>query len=335
MLRTTWAPIIALATYAFLATEVVFRRAGQGHPEAILALAAVPIGYYLRDRPVLLGLAMAIGGVWLRLLSIGPIETSDQLTVSRAALNLVLAGGNPYGHGYAESVPPGAPFPYGPLGLLTGAMGVPGEIVASVGLMVLLARTRSLVTLAWFAAGMLSVELGLTGDNDQVPALLILAGLLALERHRITGAVLIATSAAIKPYGFAWFPAAFGYGGLATIVALIGASAVLWSPLLVWGPGTYLTTVEMARSIHLKAENSLDMPALRILAAPLALASLLVHSWWLMVASGVVIFIVVMFLDRWASLGYWYVVLPLVGLLAERGSRLLKEALVRQRAGTA
>ena len=30
----------------------------------------------------------------------------------------MLAGGNPYGHGFAESVPPGAPFAYGPLALL-------------------------------------------------------------------------------------------------------------------------------------------------------------------------------------------------------------------------
>ena len=43
---------------------------------------------------------------------------SDVLVVSQAATRELLAGGNPYGHGFSESVPPGAPFAYGPLALL-------------------------------------------------------------------------------------------------------------------------------------------------------------------------------------------------------------------------
>ena len=43
---------------------------------------------------------------------------SDVLTVTEAAVREVLAGGNPYGHGFEESFPPGAPFAYGPLPLL-------------------------------------------------------------------------------------------------------------------------------------------------------------------------------------------------------------------------
>ena len=43
---------------------------------------------------------------------------SDVLTVTRAAIDLVLAGGNPYGQGFDQSVPPGAPFAYGPIALL-------------------------------------------------------------------------------------------------------------------------------------------------------------------------------------------------------------------------
>ena len=56
--------------------------------------------------------------IWVRMLSLGAPETCDQIIVSRAALRVAHRGGNPYGFGYAESVPPGAPFPYGPLGLL-------------------------------------------------------------------------------------------------------------------------------------------------------------------------------------------------------------------------
>jgi len=36
------------------------------------------------------------------------------------------------------------------------------------------------------------------------------------------------------------------------------------------------------------------------------------------VLSGALIFLVVLFLDYWASVGYWYVVVPILGIVAER-----------------
>ncbi|MEX1335940.1 MAG: hypothetical protein AB1Z66_11620, partial [Candidatus Limnocylindrales bacterium] len=55
-------------------------------------------------------------GVTLRLVASSGF--SDVLMVTEAAIREMLAGGDPYGRGYDVSVPPGAPFAYGPLALL-------------------------------------------------------------------------------------------------------------------------------------------------------------------------------------------------------------------------
>ena len=51
--------------------------------------------------------AAAVGGGW-----------SDVMLVIDAAIRTMLEGGTPYGIGYQESIPPGAPFAYGPIALL-------------------------------------------------------------------------------------------------------------------------------------------------------------------------------------------------------------------------
>jgi hypothetical protein len=252
-------------------------------------------------------------------------------------MGVAVTGANPYGIGYAESVPAGSPYPYGPLAMLTSALGVPGEVVAVTGIMLILAFCRSLLTLAVLAAWVPAIEFGVCGLNDQVPAFLLLAGLLMLERRRerLGGAALLAIGAGIKPYVFAWFPALIGFGGATVTAVLVGLSAIFWLPLLLWGPGSYLASIEMARNTHPVPDNTLNMPALRILAVPLAIMSFLTRSWTVAVLSGALIFLVVLFLDSWASLGYWYVVVPILGVVAERalrrfGGALRREAAVRE-----
>lgn len=313
--------LAGLAIFGLLGAGTANHAANHGLPQAWLALAAVPAGLLLNRRPVLVGLAIAAGGFWLCLVFASLPETADQLIVGRAALDTVLSGGNPYGIGYAASEPPGSPFVYGPVALLTSLLRAPGEALAAGGTMVVLALTRSFLTLGIFAGFIFVVQLGSSGINDLLPGFLLMAGLVTLERHRVAGGALLAVAAAVKPYCLAWFPAAMSYGGVAAVAALLGVTGVLWSPLLVWGPGSFLRSVEMAAAIHTVPENSLDVPALRILAVPLALISLLVRRWSLMVLSGAAIFLTVLFLDRWASYGYWLVVLPILGLLAERWLR--------------
>jgi hypothetical protein len=232
----------------------------------------------------------------------------------------VLAGGSPYGVGYDVSRPPGSPFVYGPLALVTSPLGVPAEVAAATGMMALLAWTRSWITLAIFSAYHVAVQVGVSGINDHVPGCVLMAGLLALERRAVLGCVLLAVSAAIKPYGLAWFPGAIGYAGIPALVSLIGVTALLWSPLLFWGPLGFLRSTEMAAELHegRPPENTLNVPAARVIAIPLAIAAFFVRRWSLVVVSGAAIFMTVLFLDRWASHGYFLVVLPLLGIVAER-----------------
>jgi uncharacterized membrane protein len=306
-------------------------------PLYLLALLAIPGGWFLLRRPVALGLLLAAASVWMRLLYLGAPETCDQMMVSRAALGVALGGGNPYGFGYAESVPPGAPFPYGPLGLATPLLGQVGETLAFAAVAGILAWQRALFTLVFFGASLQWVELGACGMNDMVPALLLVGGLLLVERRRnVSGAALVALSAGIKPYTFAWFPALIGFGGMATTVVLLVVAGLAWLPVLLWGPMSYLDSIKGAWVVqHAQEQNTLDMPILRVLAAPLAALSLLVRSWEGMVLMGAAIFVVMMTTDYWMSYGYWMVVLPPVGIVLERALRAfgasLREAAAEER----
>ena len=49
-----------------------------------------------------------------------------------------------------------------------------------------------------------------------------------------------------------------------------------------------------------------------------AAAGLLVRRWEWMVLIGALTFVVFLFLDRWASLGYWLAVGPIAGIALER-----------------
>jgi hypothetical protein len=262
---------------------------------------------------------MAAAGIYLRVLYLGWPMGCDQLPVSRAALDLALSGRDPWGIGYSASNPPGSPFPYGPLAMATSVLGVPGEIVAVSLLMLVLAWQRAILTLAVLSGWYIAVEYGVCGLNDQLPALLLLVGLLAAERRRwVLGAGLVAISAAIKPYTFAWFPGLIGIGGMTALLTLGTVTLVAWLPVLLFGPGSFLRSIELARATHPTPENTLNLPALRIVALPIAIAACFVRSWTLAVLSGALIFLVVLFLDSWASVGYWYVVVPPVGIVAER-----------------
>jgi hypothetical protein len=230
-----------------------------------------------------------------------------------------LGGGNPYGIGYAESWPPGSPFPYGPLAMVSSLGGVTGEVMAAAGIMLILAFSRALLTLSVLSAWVLAIEFGVCGLNDQLPAFLLLSGLLLIERgDRVSGAVLMAISGAIKPYTLAWFPAIAAAGGAAVTLVLAAVSFLGWLPVLLWGPNSFLHSIELARQTHPYPDNTLNMPHLRVLALPVAMVCLLIRNWTLAVLAGSLIFLIVLFLDFWASVGYWFVVGPILGIVAER-----------------
>lgn len=324
-------PVIAITTWVAFSVMMLGTVDALAHrsPLYLLALLAIPAGWFLLRRPLALGLCMAAASVWVRLLYLGAPETCDQMMVSRAALGVALGGGNPYGFGYAESVPPGAPFPYGPLGLVTPLFGQAGETFAFAAVALILAWQRALFTLVYFGAQLQWVELGACGMNDMIPGLLVVGGLLLVERRKlVAGSTLVALSAGIKPYSFAWFPALVGYGGVTAAVTLIVVAGLAWLPVLVWGPASYLESVRGAWEVqHRQVQNTIDMPILRVLAAPLVVLALFVRSWEGMVLIGAAVFLLMMVTDYWMSYGYWMVVLPPVGIVLERALRAFGAAL--------
>lgn len=312
--------LIGLGVFALLAMRPLSEAVGSlGNGWAVAALVAVPAAYFLRNHRRLAALMLVLGGLILRL-AVAHFWQADPIAVTVAAGQAALNGFNPYGHGFGASVPPGAPFPYGPLALLWDLPGQVVEFAASVATMILFVWTGSWVTLGFYAADSFAVHSATQGVNDLSPGLLLAVGFLLLRRRPLfgplLGGVILAVAAAIKPYIFAWFPAAVGYAGLPAFVGLAGASAVLWSPLFDWGLGTYLKSVAMARAIHL-IPNAWNVPELRILGLPLALAGFLVRRWEMAILSGTAVFYVVLFFDRWASQGYWLAVIPIAGIALE------------------
>lgn len=286
-------------------------------PWALLSLLAIPVALWLRERPAAAAAAVVVGSVILRLAYVG-IGFTDQIAVSQAGAARAFSGLSPYGVGYAETVPPGAPFPYGPLALIWWLPGPAVELLAAILLMALLIRERAWLTLGVFASVPFAVYLTTTGTNDYSPALLLAVGLVLMRSRPYLGALTLAVAAALKPYGFAWLPSLIGYAGWRAGVAMIAASVVLWAPVAVWGVGGFFRSLELSRSVHPIGENALNLPVLRFAAALIAAAGLFAKRWEAAVLIGSAAFVVFLFLDRWASLGYWLAVGPISGIALER-----------------
>jgi hypothetical protein len=242
---------------------------------------------------------------------------TDQIIVSQSAWERVLSGEGPYGVGYSSAIPPGAPFPYGPLAVIWWVPGPVVEFAAALAIMGILAWQRAIVTLAVFALWQASVRPQWVGINDYSPGLLILIAMLILRGRPLIGAICLAAAAALKPYAVAWFLPAIGFGGWGVAAVLAGATAVLWSPLLWWGgPAAYLESVRLATASR-PVSDALNLPLLRWLAVPIAVAGLWVRRWEWAVLVGSAAFVIFLFLDFWASYAYWLAVLPVSGLALE------------------
>jgi hypothetical protein len=253
----------------------------------------------------------------LRLAYIG-VGSSTQIDHARNAAERAWNGMSPYGLLIATAGAPPEPYVYGPLGLLWWQPGPVLELAAAVGVTILLIQTRSWLTLALYSGLPFAVYLTTTGVNDYSPGLLIAAALLLMRERPALGAGLLAVAAAIKPYALAWFLPAIGYGGGVVAGSLLGATAILWSPLLAWGFGGYVRSVQLSDAVHPVTANALNLPLARLLAIPLSLVGLITRRWEHAVLVGAGVFTIYLFLDRWASLGYWMAVLPVAGIALER-----------------
>jgi hypothetical protein len=307
---------VALAVYTVCAAFSAVLSLQNDRPVGLVAVALIPAAIWLRAKPLWFVGTLILGGAILRLAFFGVLD-ADGLAISHGALDSVLAGGNPYTHGYAVSVPPGAPFVYGPLALITAIPGAWVELIAGIATMALMGTVRSWVALAIYATAPLVTTMTMSGTNDVLPGLLIAAGLLAIRWRPWVGAVLVALAAGIKPYAFAWFPAIIALGGVPALVALVGVTAVAWGPLLVWGIGPYLNAVDLARQFHLQPQDALNLPEWRPLAAIPFVIGLFSRSWLAGVMLGAAVFVLVLFLDRWASVSYWLALAPILLIAGE------------------
>jgi hypothetical protein len=213
----------------------------------------------LRWLPVVVLVACAIA---LRLAMFGT-HASDVSDVTRAALSYAREGWSPYGFGYWESRPPGAPFPYGPIDLLWYAPFAFDptvlEFVVSIGITVMLAIRAANgrpVGLAIFAVAPPLVLASVDGSNDTSAGLLILAALVLAARRPKLGAAVLAIAVAFKPYAIAWLAPLVAFAGFPTLLVFIGASLLAWAPVIwPWGIGSYLKSLQMAQETHLRMAN--------------------------------------------------------------------------------
>ena len=258
---------------------------------------------------------------------------SDVLLVTEAATREMLAGGNPYGHGYEASFPPGAPFAYGPLALLwyLPSLAHPGrlEMLASVVVLGLLALRGRLLGLAIYAVTPAFVVAASDGSNDTTAGLLILIALLVAVRKPFAGAVLLALAVAFKPYALAWLPGLIAYAGaIAPLLAFLAATALVWLPAVVaWGPSSLTWSFREADGLHAQPYYSLAYAVgspegvpkfawdtLRLGAGiALALANLLlVRSATSFILGGTLVFVATLFLGWWGTFAYLAAVAPIL-----------------------
>lgn len=313
------------------------------------ALGFLPI---LSERSVARRLTIAIlllVGVWLRLQHLDE-HGSDVLTVTREAIRHVATGENPYGHGYVDSIPPGAPYAYGPLALVYYAL-MPGqiELYASIAVLVVLALGNRIMGLAWLAFWAPLWVLANDGSNDTSVGLLLLGALALLGRWPAGAAVALAAVVAVKPYALAFLPPLLAFGGWTLLVPFALASLAAWGPALVlWGPGSILWSLQAATNVHEEPWYSLGAllnayPYRRPLLAMIQLAcggtaALLslrfARTPRAVVGWGSLIFAGTLFTGWWATVAYWAAVVPalawhLDGWFRDAASRVSRPAAAR------
>jgi hypothetical protein len=291
--------------------------AAHGRPFALLAVLPCLAAVAFRARPLLAAGCIGLGATLLRLSYLG-IGSSTQIDNARLAAERAFAGFSPYGAMIPSTTGPPEPFVYGPLGLLWWQPGVVVELAASIAVTVLLIRTRSWLTLAVYSGLPFSIYLTTTGVNDYSPGFMIAMALLLVRTHRVAGSVLLGVVAAVKPYAFAWYLPVIGLGSWPAAAALVATTGLLWSPLLFWGPAGFLRSVQLANGMHPEPANTLNLPLLQWVSAPLALAGLFVRRWEWAVLFGSAAFVAFLFFGWWASLGYWLAVIPVTGIALER-----------------
>ena len=326
----TWPTWLALLIAAALLT-------GTGTPPVtqVACLMAVTAALLVSLRwrsPHLALLVLLICGLALRQAAVGRVG-SDVLLVTQAAIHTMLDGASPYGIGYAQSVPPGAPFAYGPLALLwyLPSLADPGriELLLSMSLVGVLAIRGRPLGLALFATLTALLVTATDGSNDTSAGVLLLVALLAAERAPVLGGVLLAVAVSFKPYALAWLLPLLAYGGIPLpLLAFVGTSLVCWGwAAIAGGPGPILDSLRRADGLHPQAYYSLAWVVADLHLMPdsawavtryLAGGLTAIVGWaWVRTARsfvvvGIAIYLVTLFTGWWSTFAYLAAIAPVV-----------------------
>jgi hypothetical protein len=310
---------------------------GTGTPPApivaslLVVLVVLAVSLRWRSGPLAIA-ALLVIGLWLRSAAVGG-GWSDVMVVTQAAVRTAIAGGNPYGIGYPESIPPGAPYAYGPVSLVWYALSVdqPGrlELLSSFVVLGLLAARGRVLGLAVYAVLPALLVTTTDGSNDTSAGLFLLGALLIAERRPVAGGFALAIAAAFKPYALAWLPGLLALGGIGMpLLAFLLGSAVAWGPAVVlWRAGPILDSLQRADSLHVTPYYSLAwvMGGTQVLpeaawgllryilgAAVAATGWLVVRNCRSFVVVGCLVFLVTLFGGWWSTFAYVAAIAPIV-----------------------
>ena len=270
-------------------------------------------------------------GVELRILAFAT-GTTDVGAVTRAAIDLVLAGGNPYGIGYDVTAKLDAPFVYGPLVLLWYLPASDPRVLEMLvsGLIVgILAVRGQPLGLAIWATTPIFVRIASDGANDTSAGLLLMVALVVLERLPRGGAFLLGVAAGFKPYALAWLPGILGWAGTGAFAVGILGAALAWLPaVLMWGVGPIIESLRLAdvnkvtpyfslgevlsRLGHRASRDVLNVAAYAFGAIAVLVSVFTVRTHTAVVISGVVVYLVTLYAANWATPAYLVAIGPVL-----------------------
>ena len=199
-------------------------------------------------------LVLLVGGIAIRL-AVSDRTGSDVLSVTKVAIDRVLAGLDPYGYDYQSSFPPGAPFPYGPVAILAYMpfhhVAWLLELISATVVSLILAVQGRLLGLAVYAAMPIVVSTAVDGSNDTTLGLLIFLAFLVAARWPMVGGLILAVATAFKLSAFAFVPGYLAWAGLRVGLVFAAGSLVAWAPVVTtWGITSYLASVRQANDLH-------------------------------------------------------------------------------------
>lgn len=334
-MRETLRPPIDPARLALVAALLLQLHAGAPNPTQVATwiVIAIVLGISIR-RPV--GLAtiavLFVAAIVLRL-AWNDRTGSDVLYVTKAAIDRVIVGLNPYGYGYQASSPPGAPFPYGPLAVL---LYMPFhriefllELLTGFTVAAILAFQGRFIGLAVYAAAPILVQTATDGSNDTTLGLLILGAFMLARRWPTGAGFMLASAVAFKLSALAFAPGFFAWVGMRATAMFLAGSVITWAPVLAaWGIPSFIESAARANEVHgsrttwsfgvlVRELADRRIPALdqlRFVAGGLtAIVGLRFRgSMDAVIVVGVVVYLVTLFGGNWASVAYFAGIAPIV-----------------------